>query len=42
MPTWQLNILVVVRLLKGGDLGWYKEGELPSLFINIVPKLKNR
>jgi peptidyl-prolyl cis-trans isomerase SurA len=26
--------------LKGGDLGWSKEGELPSLFATAVPKLK--
>jgi peptidyl-prolyl cis-trans isomerase SurA len=26
--------------LKGGDLGWRKEGELPSLFADIVPSLK--
>jgi len=26
--------------LKGGDLGWRKEGELPSLFANVVPTLK--
>lgn len=24
----------------GGDLGWSKEGELPSLFVTIVPTLK--
>ncbi len=26
--------------LDGGDLGWRKEGELPSLFAEVVPKLK--
>jgi peptidyl-prolyl cis-trans isomerase SurA len=26
--------------LKGGDLGWRKQGELPSLFANVVPSLK--
>ncbi|MGK0443970.1 MAG: peptidyl-prolyl cis-trans isomerase SurA [Bermanella sp.] len=26
--------------LKGGDLGWRKEAELPSLFADIVPSLK--
>lgn len=26
--------------LKGGDLGWRKLGELPTLFVNIVPGLK--
>lgn len=26
--------------LKGGDLGWSKAGELPSLFANIIPRLK--
>jgi len=26
--------------LKGGDLGWRKEAELPSLFADIVPNLK--
>lgn len=26
--------------LKGGDLGWYKAGELPSLFGNVVPRMK--
>jgi len=26
--------------LKGGDLGWRKEAELPSLFSNVVPTLK--
>lgn len=26
--------------LKGGDLGWRKQGELPSLFADIVPSLK--
>src|SRR5690606_13778024 len=26
--------------LKGGDLGWRKQGELPTLFVNIVPSLK--
>lgn len=26
--------------LKGGDLGWRKQGELPSLFADIVPDLK--
>jgi len=26
--------------LKGGDLGWRKTSELPSLFADIVPKLK--
>lgn len=26
--------------LKGGDLGWRKDAELPSLFANVVPKLK--
>ncbi len=26
--------------LKGGDLGWRKEAELPSLFANVVPTLK--
>ena len=26
--------------LKGGDLGWRKQGELPSLFADIVPELK--
>lgn len=26
--------------LKGGDLGWRKQGELPSLFANVVPDLK--
>lgn len=26
--------------LKGGDLGWRKQGELPSLFADIVPTLK--
>jgi len=25
--------------LKGGDLGWRKEAELPSLFANVVPNL---
>ncbi len=25
--------------LKGGDLGWRKDGELPSLFANVVPNL---
>ncbi|MDH5357060.1 MAG: peptidylprolyl isomerase [Gammaproteobacteria bacterium] len=25
--------------LEGGDLGWRKRGELPSLFSNVVPKL---
>lgn len=25
--------------LKGGDLGWRKQGELPSLFANVVPSL---
>jgi peptidyl-prolyl cis-trans isomerase SurA len=25
--------------LKGGDLGWRKEGELPSLFADVVPSL---
>ncbi|NQY27514.1 MAG: peptidylprolyl isomerase [Piscirickettsiaceae bacterium] len=25
--------------LEGGDLGWRKQGELPSLFANIVPQL---
>lgn len=26
--------------LKGGDLGWEKAGELPTLFANVVPKMK--
>lgn len=26
--------------LKGGDLGWRKLGELPTLFVNVVPGLK--
>ncbi len=26
--------------VEGGDLGWSKEGELPSLFANVIPKLK--
>lgn len=26
--------------LKGGDLGWRKLGELPTIFVNIVPGLK--
>jgi peptidyl-prolyl cis-trans isomerase SurA len=26
--------------LKGGDLGWRKDAELPSLFANVVPTLK--
>ncbi|MFT7110675.1 MAG: peptidyl-prolyl cis-trans isomerase SurA [Psychrobacter glaciei] len=26
--------------LKGGDLGWRKQAELPSLFANVVPSLK--
>ena len=26
--------------LKGGDLGWRKEAELPSLFAQVVPELK--
>lgn len=25
--------------LKGGDLGWRKEGQLPGIFANVVPKL---
>ncbi|WP_246624914.1 peptidylprolyl isomerase [Oceanobacter mangrovi] len=26
--------------LKGGDLGWRKEGQLPGIFADVVPKLK--
>ncbi|MGB1092388.1 MAG: peptidylprolyl isomerase, partial [Oceanobacter sp.] len=26
--------------LKGGDLGWRKENQLPSLFVNIVPRMR--
>ncbi|WP_036537536.1 peptidylprolyl isomerase [Oceanobacter kriegii] len=26
--------------LKGGDLGWRKEGQLPGIFATVVPKLK--
>ncbi len=26
--------------LKGGDLGWRKEAQLPSIFADVVPKLK--
>ena len=28
------------QALEGGDLGWRKDGELPTLFENAVPKLK--
>lgn len=28
--------------LQGGDLGWRKLGELPTLFVNIVPGLKEQ
>ena len=26
--------------LKGGDLGWYKAGELPTLFSTVLPQMK--
>ena len=28
------------QALEGGDLGWRKDGELPTLFENVVPELK--
>jgi len=28
------------QALEGGDLGWRKEDELPSLFVDIVPKMQ--
>jgi len=28
------------RALQGGDLGWIKQGQLPTIFADIVPKMK--
>ena len=28
------------RALQGGDLGWIKEGQLPTVFADVIPKMK--